>query len=412
MDIDHTNSTRDDKVCKFFRPHSKKWDEAKVTQTFHEGDARCILNMCIPQNQIQDRVAWLYTKDGQYSVKSSYHYWFERHHTQGMESDSQGWARLWKLQIPHKMKFFLWRVCKRNLPVRNMLRGKGVNTPILCPMCNVDVEHFRHLFLECPYARGCWSYIGEEYDITNVEHLSTWVLERLSLESNSCLVRLARTLWGIWFARNRKVWEGKQMPPNVAMEVAAKMVDEWQKAQQKNQTSSNTPSRSEHGTQVRWERPHAGWKKVNVDASVYDDSFSFKIGMVLRDDGGSFNAGVQSCMAGQVSSMEAEAIVVYEALCWIESMGLGKVEVECDALNVVSALQKGTAYFSEVGSILDSCRHILRQRSNLKVQHVRRQANSVAHSLAKLPCLLGTVNFFTSPPSCVLEYVLSDFSHD
>ncbi|XP_074364595.1 uncharacterized protein LOC141705594 [Apium graveolens] len=397
---------RIDKVCEFFRPYGKQWDEAKVTQTFHDGDARCILNTRIPQNQIQDRVAWLHTKDGQYSVKSSYHYWFDINHAQNLESDSQGWARLWKLQILHKLKFFLWRVCKRNLPVRNMLRGKGVNVTILCPMCNTDVEHFRHLFLECPYGKGCWSYVGKEYDVIDVEHVSTWVLEWLSSESNSCLVRLARTLWGIWFARNRKVWEDKQTPPNVAMEVASKMVDEWQKAQQKNQLSSNTPNRSENESQVHWEKPQGGWKKVNVDASVYDGSSSFKIGLVLRDDSGSFIAGLQSCMAGQVSSMEAEVIDVHEALCSIQSLGLGNIAVECDALNVVSAVQKGTVYFLRLG-ILDSCRHILRQRSDLKIQHVRRQANSVAHNIAKLP-YLGTVNSFTSAPSCVLEFVLRD----
>lgn len=131
------------------------------------------------------------------------------------------------------MKFFLWRVCKRNLPVMNMLRGKGVNTSIICPMCNVDVEHFLHVFLECPFARGCWDYTGGEYDISDVEHLSTWVLEKLSSETNSDLVRIARTLWGIWFARNKRVWEGKQMAPNVSMEIAANMIDEWQKDTEK-----------------------------------------------------------------------------------------------------------------------------------------------------------------------------------
>lgn len=142
VDMDHMSNTRNEKVCEFFRPNSKSWDEVKVTQTFHERDAHCILNMRIPQNHIHDRVAWLHTKDGQYSVKSSYHYWFERHHNQDEQRGSQGWGRLWKLQIPHKMKFFLWRVCRSNLPVRYMLRGKGVNTSIICPMCNADVEHF------------------------------------------------------------------------------------------------------------------------------------------------------------------------------------------------------------------------------------------------------------------------------
>ena len=152
------------------------------------------------------------------------------------------------------------------------------------------------------------------------------------------------------------------MPPNVAIKVAARMVEEWQKAQKRNQTSLNEPSKVKQGARVKWVRPQAGWQKVNVDASVYEGSSSFKIGMVLRDDRGNFNAGIQSCMAGVVTSMEAEAIAVHEALCWIVSMGLRSVVIECDALAVVNALQKGTVFFSEVGSILDSCRHILRQR--------------------------------------------------
>lgn len=94
VDSDYVSSPRNEKVCEFFRPNSKQWDEVKIAQTFHAGDASCILNMCIPQNQIHDRVAWLHTKDGQYSVKSSYHYWFERHHILDIESGSKGWVRL------------------------------------------------------------------------------------------------------------------------------------------------------------------------------------------------------------------------------------------------------------------------------------------------------------------------------
>lgn len=121
------------------------------------------------------------------------------------------------------------------------------------------------------------------------------------------------------------------MPPNVAMEVAFKMVEEWQKALKKNQTPSLKFFRSEQETPTRWKCPQVGWQKVNIDASVYEGCCSFKIGMVLRDDRGRFNAGVQSCMSGMVTSMEAEATSVYEALCWIESTGLQNVEIECDA---------------------------------------------------------------------------------
>lgn len=120
--------------------------------------------------------------------------------------------------------------------------------------------------------------------------------------------------------------------------------------------------------------------------------------MVL--DKGDFVDGMNKCMHGSATVLEAETVGVYEALCWLEGFtAVTRVDVESDSLNLVNALQKNNTIYSEVGNVLDSCCSILRQRRNLKIQHVRKQANRTAHLLAKLPCLLGTVNCFMSPPS-------------
>lgn len=137
----HVNSRRGDKVREYFRSNTKQWDVNKVQQTFHEVDAECILKTRIPQNQVQDRVAWMHTVDGCYTVKSGYHFWYERHFNGMTEGNSNGWKRLWRLQVPHKMKYFIWRVCKNTIPVKNLLRGRGVSTSIIFPLCNVDIEH-------------------------------------------------------------------------------------------------------------------------------------------------------------------------------------------------------------------------------------------------------------------------------
>lgn len=60
------------------------------------------------------------------------------------------------LCIPHKIKVLMWRLCRNNVPVRNLLRGKGVRVPISCVMCIGDVEHLMHLFLDCGFAKACW----------------------------------------------------------------------------------------------------------------------------------------------------------------------------------------------------------------------------------------------------------------
>lgn len=64
-------------------------------------------------------------------------------------------GRVWKMNIPHKPKIFVWRFCHNNIPFRRRLRAKGVELPIMCPMCNQDIEHLHHLFFDCDLAMLC-----------------------------------------------------------------------------------------------------------------------------------------------------------------------------------------------------------------------------------------------------------------
>ena len=55
-----------------------------------------------------------------------------------------------------------------------------ISVPITCGMCGGDVEHARHVFMECPFARGCW----EEIDIIDfagsMEIVGEWFFLLLS----------------------------------------------------------------------------------------------------------------------------------------------------------------------------------------------------------------------------------------
>lgn len=123
------------KVCDFFQENNKSWDENKINLHFSRNDADAILNTRIPQRNTRDRVAWIHSKDGKYSVKSGYYSWCQNHMViEGMQQ-SNGWSRIWKLEIPHKIRVFLWRFCRNTIPVRIRLRGRGVPCPIGCTMC-------------------------------------------------------------------------------------------------------------------------------------------------------------------------------------------------------------------------------------------------------------------------------------
>lgn len=89
----------------------------------------------ITQNSIVDRLAWNLTTDGKNSVISRYHYWNLMKTTMPQIPRTNGWNMLWCLSLPHKIKIFLWRFCINTIPMRNVLRTKGVAVPIICPFC-------------------------------------------------------------------------------------------------------------------------------------------------------------------------------------------------------------------------------------------------------------------------------------
>lgn len=95
------------------------------------------------------------------------------------------------------------------MPGRILLKKKGVSTPILCPMCGVDIEHVRHLFCECTLTKECWQRAGLNIDMQQVEVASDWMLDMLGREDMGKLEKMVIVLSGIWFAKNKKVWESK-----------------------------------------------------------------------------------------------------------------------------------------------------------------------------------------------------------
>lgn len=172
-------------------------------------------------------------------MRSGYHYWHSRHSANENVQSASGWGKLWRICIPHKIKVLLWRICRNTVPVRNRLRGKGARVPITCMMCTGDIEHLIHLFWDCEFAKSCWQHIGLLYDMRTVKSAPEWFLEKLSTKSNDNLIKIATVVWGVWWARNKRVWEGKVITPKLAMEWSCKQVADWRRIRRKKVQNSS-----------------------------------------------------------------------------------------------------------------------------------------------------------------------------
>lgn len=408
MDEQCLSSVRNLKVCDLFVPGTNEWDVAKVHNLFSSSDAKFILAIPIPINQVQDRIVWNYSLDGKYSAKTGYRFW-QQHYGQCKQlEESKGWGRLWKIQVPQKIKIFLWRVCRNNIPVRNMLRGKGVNTTILCPLCGIDVEHLRHICLECNYAKGCWNELGMGFDTSQILSCSDWLLQTLATESVGKLAQIATILWGIWSARNMRVWQDKIVTTQLAMQWSVMQVKQWRDSQQSKILRNKAGVQVSENEVVKWHPPTEGRMKINVDAHVITGLSWFSVGLIIRDHEGRFIRARTRKVAGKVSVVEAEARGLLEALRWANSLGFHGVDVESDSKNSVHAINNTVENYLEVGAIFQECRSLLSDRRDISISFVKKQANKVAHILARVPCDVDCFSDFITPPQSVLELLVSE----
>lgn len=66
------------------------------------------------------------------------------------------WKILWKINVPQKLKHFLWKACNNILPVRENLVTKKVVPSGLCPLCNQEGESVEHALVFCGWTRPSW----------------------------------------------------------------------------------------------------------------------------------------------------------------------------------------------------------------------------------------------------------------
>lgn len=99
-----------------------QWDVNTIRQWFIPVDAAAILRIQL-RPQFQDIWSWEPDKYGLYSVKSAYKL-IDTERTRDAQlntasvSGNEVWEKIWKVQIPPKVRVFWWRVIHEFLPAR------------------------------------------------------------------------------------------------------------------------------------------------------------------------------------------------------------------------------------------------------------------------------------------------------
>ncbi|KAI8525367.1 hypothetical protein RHMOL_Rhmol13G0224700 [Rhododendron molle] len=210
------------------------WNIQKICDLFLESIIPRILAIQIPTSPCNDTLVWpAHTASGKYNTKSGYRalYDTKQHFSTNHEPPShlhKGihiWKTLWHLDLPQRLKVFLWKCGRGILPVKLGLSTRLHHLSPICPLCESSEDSLDHLSLQCAVTQPVW--LNTTFRVTNTapsfrDWLMDWVIGlTASTDDKDRFFTFIGTLWVIWKTRNAKIFSDTPFLSSTALALAA-----------------------------------------------------------------------------------------------------------------------------------------------------------------------------------------------
>ena len=272
------------------------------------------------------------------------------------------------------------------LPCRVTLANRHLKVSPQCPYCSRGPEDTKHLLFQCQKAKEVWKLLGLDEVIKRaceIDYAGEAILEYLLflpeqevsiLGFQNVREMIAITTWYLWWERRKLVHEEKtQDARQISMGIQAI-------------TANYVIASSLKVTMKRggWIKPPKGFVKLNVDAHFDHDLCRGTAGAVLRDDKGHFIAGGNWSFKWCTDVLTAEALALRYGLSLAHKAGCNHLIVNSDNLEVIETMKNGGRSTRTAAAVFDDCYFLACDFPLTRFEHCFREANKVAHELAKL----------------------------
>jgi ribonuclease HI len=280
-------------------------------------------------------------------------------------------------------------------------------------LCLLHGEEEQHLFIHCDSIREAWHAMGVANIIQSRAHLfdnfRDLIFDICRNESKLVAGKVAILLWFAWQNRNNKVWNDSSIQAHQIGMQAASFWHQWAAVHgllyEQNQPAETAAAAT---SVVSWQQPPPGYLKCNVDASFYHLAGATGCGWVFRDFRGCFKLAGTNIMPSSLTVMEGEALALIEALEEATRRGFIYVSFESDSKLVVDAINHRQTGVSEFSLLISHIQSLLNLHNYFEVKYVRRQANKVAHYLARAAFSMSSRRVFDSVPPCIETYLINE----
>ncbi|XP_004305156.1 PREDICTED: putative ribonuclease H protein At1g65750-like [Fragaria vesca subsp. vesca] len=342
------------------------WNRNLVNILFDASDAELILSIPISSRGRADRLVWHHDAKGAFTTKSAYWQAAQWLHSSASTSSQveQIWHHIWRSNVPRKVKINAWKACGSILPTVSQLRTKHVYIDALCYLCNSAVEIVEHVVRDCPYVREvlCCSALEECFEVEPNISCLDWLELCHSQIPKELFEKLLWGIWSVWKERNCRLWKNTQQ--------------------------------------------HVGQIKANVDAAFDSVLHCGGLDVAFRDSMGCLVGGCCVRVDFVHNAVMVEALVARLACQVALQLQFSPVVFESDCLKVVKDAQSGVSDLSGYGTLIADIQSLLISCPGSRFVHVYREANVLAHKLAKKAlCSSLDVRWYGSLPAIISNFV-------
>ncbi|KAK8621803.1 hypothetical protein V6N13_081236 [Hibiscus sabdariffa] len=236
-----------------------------------------------------------------------------------------------------------------------------------------------HALRDCPKVKEVLELARVPTSVVNAAQTLTkeWIVavaDHLPIEGMCNLVVL---LWNILNHMNRLVHEEELQDTRTVVDLASSLQADYYRA---HATMLRVPIIKQA---PRWRKPTSDTINLNIDVAFDMHMGRAAIGIVVRDRNGFVLAGRASMLEGSHTAETAEAYAFQEGVKLTLNKVWQQVVLEGDAIGIVHRLANSGLDLSTPAAILDVTQKRLRSNTEIKIYYVRREANMVAHNLAK-----------------------------
>ncbi|XVF24499.1 hypothetical protein REPUB_Repub13aG0133400 [Reevesia pubescens] len=317
------------------------------------------------------------------------------------------WNRLWQAYAPNKIKVFGWRFIHGLLPVSwNLWRRKIIGNAV-CPRCYEADETVIHAIKNCARIRNTWGLSGLATEwlkegFTDPKAWLTYVAKEIDQNQFDRGLFLC---WSLWNARNAEVINTEKRSLDSIVSTAKQYAEDFTTAQEKTGGTSVTVSE-------KWKAPNYDQVKINFDGATNQQEKSGGCGAVIRDHKGQVLGACAQFNEGIYDPLVTEAYAAVKALIFAAEIGCRNIILEGDALQIINRLNNTDEDTSYIGHLILEGKTRLGQLGNNTAIHARKEANLVAHLLAKSALVSKTALYWIDDvPDFLLSAVDKDCNH-